>query len=487
MEAEVPVLRSLLCNRQGYKTGQNKTKNVRPRVSFMFGCIAKVTIRLVHGVVYKIVTFEERHTQELVAEKDKQFMRSRRKLHFEHKKFVMDCEKASIGPVRSHRYSLVFILFTGLDHQKSSVMFGASLIFKEDSESYIWLLEKFNEAMVHHPKVILTDRDPSMKSAIKQVFQNSRHRLYIWYIMKKVHAKTKYDTAMGEAFRTKLNKIIWSHTLEPTDFEAQWTSLLDEFPLVKRRWFDEMFSIRQFWIPSYFKDVMFGGLLRTTTVSESANNFYGNFTDSGACYALDIGLDTQRHKHAKLKYESSTMLPDLTTPWSMERHASEVYTLSTFSVVKEQIIEACTSCCMVNMSDENGIKTYGVRDDYAECVAIEEREALMNQLISDIYSYVGLWEDKPDMMKAFSLQMMQKKESLLSECGDSATSSMSIQQNLEKYYGVEVPSEVHILPPEQAKNKGSGSRIPSGREVSMATSRSGQRRCDVDVSSDSFN
>ncbi|KAL8151695.1 hypothetical protein V2J09_021503 [Rumex salicifolius] len=81
------------------------------------------------------------------------------------------------------------------------------------------------------------------------------------------------------------------------------------------------------------------------------------------------------------------------------------------------------------------------------------------------------------MMKAFSVHMLQKKEPLLSECGDSSTSSISIQQNLEKYCGVEVPSKVHILPPEQAKNKGSGSRISSGRDVSMAASHSGRRRC----------
>ncbi|KAL8138081.1 hypothetical protein V2J09_004082 [Rumex salicifolius] len=102
-EVEVLVLRSLLCNRQVYKTGQNKTKIVRARVSFRFGCTAKVTIRLVHGVGYKIVSLEESHTHELVTEKDKQFMRSRRKLIFGHKKFVMDYEKASIGLVRSHR------------------------------------------------------------------------------------------------------------------------------------------------------------------------------------------------------------------------------------------------------------------------------------------------------------------------------------------------------------------------------------------------
>ncbi|KAL8152903.1 hypothetical protein V2J09_010663 [Rumex salicifolius] len=207
---------------------------------------------------------------------------------------------------------------------------------------------------------------------------------------------------------------------------------------------------------AYFRDVMFGSLLRTTSVLESANSFYGNFVDKHA--ETQVGQVELRIINNAPRFE----------------HLVE-YGETRFK--GEQIIDTCTSCCMVNMSDVNGIKTYNVRDDYGECVAIDEWETIMNQLISDFYSCVGLLDDKPDMMKAFSLHMNQKKEALLSECVDSATRSISIQQNLEKYCGVEVPFEVHILPPEQAKNKGRGSHIPNGREVFMVARRLGQRRC----------
>ncbi|KAL8142990.1 hypothetical protein V2J09_016022, partial [Rumex salicifolius] len=102
----------------------------------------------------------------------------------------------------------------------------------------------------------------------------------------------------------------------------------------------------------------------------------------------------------------------------------------------------CTSKVAIRLVHGVGYKivTLEERHTHELCVAIEEREVVMNQLISYFYSCVGLLEDKIDMMKAFSLHMMQKKESLVSECGDGATSSISIQQNLEKYCIVEVPS-----------------------------------------------
>ncbi|KAL8140488.1 hypothetical protein V2J09_006509 [Rumex salicifolius] len=238
-EAEVSVLRSLLCNRQ-----------------------EKVTIHLVHEIGYKIVKLEERHTHELVAEKDRQFMCSRRKLNFEHKKFIMDCEKASIGPVRSHRL--------------------------------------FNEIVGGYSQV----------GAYAVVFKN-----------------------------------YWNYFL--------------------------------------FGDIIsFDATYRT--------NRTGHPETQEGKVELRIINNAPRSDHP-MEYE-----------------------------------ETC----------------FGVNDTIvSQCIAIEEREAVMNQLVSDFYSCVNLLEDKPDMMKAFSVYMMQKKESLLFECGNSATSSISIHQNLEKYCGVEVPSK----------------------------------------------
>ncbi|KAL8170746.1 hypothetical protein V2J09_022550 [Rumex salicifolius] len=86
-------------------------------------------------------------------------------------------------------------------------------------------------------------------------------------------------------------------------------------------------------------------------------------------------------------------------------------------------------------------------------VTLEERHA--HELVAE--------KDRQFMCSKRKLNLGHKKKRSL--C---ATSSISIQQNLDKYCGVEVPSEVHILPPEQAKNKGRSSRISSGREVSMA-------------------
>lgn len=85
---------------------------------------------------------------------------------------------------------MVFVPFTAIDHHKKSVTVGAALLSRETIESYEWLLKAFLKAHKgKEPKVVLTDQDPSIKQAVASVFPNSRHRLCMWHIMKKLQAK----------------------------------------------------------------------------------------------------------------------------------------------------------------------------------------------------------------------------------------------------------------------------------------------------------
>ncbi|KAI3826858.1 hypothetical protein L1987_00917 [Smallanthus sonchifolius] len=94
---------------------------------------------------------------------------------------------------QTNKYNMTFVPFTGVDHNKQCVIFGAGLLHSETIESYKWLLESFLKAHGKQPKLVLTDQDPSMRQAISQVFTESRHMLCMWHIMKKLPAKVSGD------------------------------------------------------------------------------------------------------------------------------------------------------------------------------------------------------------------------------------------------------------------------------------------------------
>lgn len=87
------------------------------------------------------------------------------------------------------RYKLVFVPFTAIDNHNRNVTFGGALLGSEAADSYRWLLTKFVNAFGKEPQVVVTDQDPAMKRAIKDVLPRTRHRLCMWHIWDKLKTK----------------------------------------------------------------------------------------------------------------------------------------------------------------------------------------------------------------------------------------------------------------------------------------------------------
>ena len=71
---------------------------------------------------------------------------------------------------RSNKYRLPFVPFVGLNHHRSTVLFGVGLVSDETVASYQWLLHVFLEAMSQKaPISAITDGDGAMAKAIATV------------------------------------------------------------------------------------------------------------------------------------------------------------------------------------------------------------------------------------------------------------------------------------------------------------------------------
>ncbi|KAJ1265701.1 hypothetical protein BS78_08G096000 [Paspalum vaginatum] len=71
---------------------------------------------------------------------------------------------------RTNRYNMPFMPFVGLNHHRSTVIFGCGIISHETSEAYEWMLRTFLLAMDQkHPISVITDGDLAMQRAIRVV------------------------------------------------------------------------------------------------------------------------------------------------------------------------------------------------------------------------------------------------------------------------------------------------------------------------------
>ena len=119
-----------------------------------------------------------------------------------------------------------------------------------------------------------------------------------------------------------------------------------------------MFDLRHYWIPAYFQDVKMGGLLRTTSRSESQNNFFANFIGGSSTlvvFMMQFGnaIDSQRYNQNKLDLDSSTCNPIFKTSLPIEVQCASLFTLNVFHELQDEICEAAFRCGFSNF-EKNG-------------------------------------------------------------------------------------------------------------------------------------
>lgn len=111
-------------------------------------------------------------------------------------------------------------------------MFGCALLVNEKTESYVWPLETWCEAMGRRaPSVIITDDDKAMAKAIAQGLPNTTHRLCMWHILQKVPAPTFGSFYNNHhAFQGKFYHSIHD-TVTIEEFESEWDELITKYEL----------------------------------------------------------------------------------------------------------------------------------------------------------------------------------------------------------------------------------------------------------------
>ncbi|GFY99602.1 far-red elongated hypocotyls 3 [Actinidia rufa] len=131
---------------------------------------------------------------------------------------------------------------------------------KDETElTFLWLFETWLEAMGGHaPTSIITDQDLAMKGAIAKVFPNTRHRLCIWHIKKKIVEKLSQVYYKRSKFKKEVKKYIWK-TYKKEDFEERWMTLIKEYGLQTNEWLQQLYDIRESWVPVYNRGTFFAG------------------------------------------------------------------------------------------------------------------------------------------------------------------------------------------------------------------------------------
>ena len=169
-------------------------------------------------------------------------------------------------------------------------------------------------------------------------------------------------------FKKRICGIVWNDHISPSIFEDEWASIIAEFDLSGNKWLSDIYEMRARWIPAFLRDEDMSGLMRTTSRSESENNFFGRFTNPHLTLVeflshFDSAMDNQRYVQQKNDHATRYNTPEFRTELKFEKDAADLYTLSVFFDVQDELFSSIAHCLSVNVEKIGLFEKYFIRDN----------------------------------------------------------------------------------------------------------------------------
>ncbi|XP_023730878.3 protein FAR1-RELATED SEQUENCE 6-like [Lactuca sativa] len=233
---------------------------------------------------------------------------------------------------KTNKYNMIFVPFTAIDNHKRCVTIGASLLARETTEFYTWLLKCF-----------LNGFDESIE-LLGSVYIIVYKAVY-GHVYMPVSAKLINETN----FRKRMQGLIWNSCIDPDIFEEKWKYLIKRYKLEDNKWLKEMYNIQTSWIADYFRDTTLSGLMRRTSRSESVNSFFKRFMSKDSNLIMfmckfESAMDEQRNLQSTNDFNSKNKNPPIQTNLQFEVHASKFYTLNIFKLFQKEIKDSIWTC-----------------------------------------------------------------------------------------------------------------------------------------------
>jgi hypothetical protein len=116
-------------------------------------------------------------------------------------------------------------LFVGFDNNRHNVLLAQVLLADESFESYAWMFSQITELTDVYPAVIITDADPAVDAAIRQVFPSIYPIHCAYHITQNLHKN--FRKTLGENYQKFLERFYKCHnSIAKDDFQQQFDKII---------------------------------------------------------------------------------------------------------------------------------------------------------------------------------------------------------------------------------------------------------------------
>lgn len=259
-----------------------------------------------------------------------------------------------------NKYRLPLALFVGVNQHYQFMLLGCALLSDESVSTYLWVMQTWLSAMGGRaPKVIITDKDEYLESAVSQVFPSSKHCFCLWSIAGKISEALKHDN-----FMAKFEKCIYRSWTDE-QFDKRWFKMVDRLGLKEYDWMHSLYGSRKQWVPIYMRDVFLAGM-STLQRSESVNCYFDKYVHRKTSVQEFVRqyesiIQDRYEEEAKGDSDTWNKLTTLKSPSPFEKHVSSIYTHAVFKKFQAEVLGA-SACMPKKEAREDMVQTYRVTE-----------------------------------------------------------------------------------------------------------------------------
>lgn len=289
------------------------------------------------------------------------------------------------------QYKVPFAPFTGVNHHGQTILFGCALLLDESECTFTWLFKTFLAAMNDRaPVSLITDPEKSIQDAVSHVFPGTRHCINKWHVLREGQERLGQVCHIHPNFQIELyNCINMTETI--AEFESAWDFIVNRYDLKRNDWLQLLYSVRQQWVPAYFRGTFFG--FNQTYESSFFDAYVNEHTTVPMFFRqYERALENSFEKELEADFDTISTTPVLRTPSPMEKQAANLYTKTIFSKFQEELVETFVYTAN-RIEGDNAISTFRVakfEDDQKSYIVSLNVNELRANCSCQMFEYSGI-------------------------------------------------------------------------------------------------
>ncbi|XP_042396303.1 protein FAR1-RELATED SEQUENCE 5-like isoform X1 [Zingiber officinale] len=259
-------------------------------------------------------------------------------------------------------YGRPFVLFTGVNHHHQTIIFGAALLYDENTDSVKWLFESFKAAMSgKQPKTILTERSAVISEAIAAVWPGTIHRFCIWHIYQNAVMQLSQAFHGSKTFGYDFSRCLFDFEDEE-DFLREWEAMCRKYELKENEWLGQLFEEREKWSLVYGREAFYADMKsaqQKESIGTELKKYLTAETDLLSFFENYEKILSEK-RSAELQADFSASLNTKKSPsMRMLKQAANAYTPAAYRMFEREF-ESYMDCMLYSLGEVGTISQYNV-------------------------------------------------------------------------------------------------------------------------------